>query len=169
MELWFRRSELWSRSAPVTGSFPERRVSRRILSSLSFSITRSVFYFLFHVPFLDSQQSLIYLIRTRGRSSESASPRRELQLKKKSKKKCGPPSQEKLLPLGSRWYTRSRPEWLGVGRPRMFLFASMIWMINRLPMLKAYETWWKLKLVTDMHYWRIRNSILKINLELNNQ
>ena len=99
--------------------------------SLSLSVYRSLFFF--HVPFLNSQQSLICptLTRsfpwTRGRLSESASPTEGITVEKRAwKKKCGPPPQEKLLPLGSRWYTRSRPEWLGVATPRTFLFASMI-------------------------------------------
>jgi len=40
MELWFRWSELWSRSAPMTGSFPERRVD--VLVRLSFCFHRAL-------------------------------------------------------------------------------------------------------------------------------
>jgi len=101
--------------------------------SLSVSIARFVSYFLFHVPFfLDSQQSLICptlipsFILSDERASESASPTKGITVEKKHGKKCGPLPQEKLLSLGSRWYTRSRLKWLGVATPRMFLSASMI-------------------------------------------
>lgn len=109
MELWFLWSELWSRSAPMTGSFPERRagVFVRFLSlsrSLALSIALSVSYFLFHVPFLDSQQPLICptltrsFPRTRGRLSESASPTEGITVEKKAWKKMWSSAARKTAP-----------------------------------------------------------------------
>lgn len=147
MELWFRWSELWSRPATMTGSFPERRAGvfvRRLsvvfLSFLLFFLSSHhwVFRFLFSFPrslFFSRFSTVLnmpyphssILSDERASEWECLSNEGNYSWKKKHGKKCSPPPQEKLLPLGSRWYTRSRPEWLGVATPRStFLFASMI-------------------------------------------
>jgi len=124
-ELWFRWSELWSRVAPMTGSFPEHVASECFVSLSLSSITRVSFPIFFSSSFF----SLFFLkiaslpphpyntsYPPLDERTLSASPTKKITVEKSSWKKMW-----SSIALGKnsslsdlRWYTWSRPEWLYV-------------------------------------------------------